>query len=153
MKRIAVLSDTHGLLRDEVKSQLLGVDCILHAGDVDTMETLKALQNFGECHIVRGNNDWYLTKQLPPSLAVTIEGIRFFLVHNKRDIPSKLSDIDVVIYGHSHQYDEALVNGVLFYNPGSCGPRRFHLDISMGIIEVERGVYRVQKVLLSSERK
>lgn len=148
MKRIAVLSDTHGLLREEVKSHLETVDLILHAGDVHNAATLQTLRALGECYIVKGNNDWGLPEALPKSLTVTIEGVRFFMVHYKQDVPKHLTDIDVIVYGHSHQYAQTEHNGVLWFNPGSCGPRRFDYDITMSIMTLHQGYYQIEKILL-----
>ncbi len=148
MKHIAILSDTHGLLREHVKAELATVDLILHAGDIDNASVLEDLQKYGETYVVRGNNDKTWADFLPMSLTITIEGVRFFLVHNQKDIPKDLKDVDVVIYGHSHRYYADVVNGVLFLNPGSCGRRRFNLDITMCHMTVNEGKYEFTKVVL-----
>lgn len=148
MKRIAILSDTHGLLRDEVRERLAGADVILHGGDVDTPGIIETMRELGETYVVRGNNDKEWAGDLPQSLAVTIEGVRFFLVHKKKDVPQDLKDVDVVVYGHSHRYREETVDGVLWLNPGSCGRRRFDLELTMCVMEADQGKYRVEKVLI-----
>lgn len=151
MKKIAVLSDTHGMLRQEVFAELGAADVILHAGDVDTPAVMTALEACGEAHTVRGNNDGEWAQSLPESLRVTIEGVRFFLVHKKRDVPKKLTDVDVILYGHSHKYAAEVVEGVLWLNPGSCGRRRFHLEITMCRMTVNAGRYTFEKVTIAHE--
>ena len=98
--------------------------------------------------MVRGNNDKEWAEALPKSIAVTIEGVRFFIVHDKKDIPKFLTNVDVVVYGHSHKYSAEIVKGVLFLNPGSCGKRRFDLEITMCRMTVEAGSYRYEKVMI-----
>lgn len=124
MKHIAILSDTHGLLRPEVMDRLAGADAILHAGDVNTQAIVDALRACAPLYIVRGNNDKDGAEALPNDLSVTLEGLRFFMVHNKKDVPGDLSGVDVVVYGHSHKYACEERGGVLWLNPGSCGRRR-----------------------------
>ncbi len=148
MKHIAILSDTHGLLRECVKAELEVADLILHAGDIDNPIVLEAMQRYGETYVVRGNNDKEWAEYLPLNLTITIEGVRFLLVHNKKDIPKNLKDVDVVIYGHSHKYFTEVINGVLFLNPGSCGRRRFKLDITMCRMFVNEGKYEYEEVVL-----
>lgn len=127
MKRIAILSDTHGLLRPEVLDSLKTANAILHAGDINTQAIVDTLQAYGTpVYIVRGNNDKEWAEGLPLSLTFEIEGVRFFMTHNKKDVPRGLSCVDVVVYGHSHKYACDDQSGVLWINPGSCGRRRFH---------------------------
>lgn len=151
MKHIAIISDTHGLLRECVINELVAADYIIHAGDINTPAIVKSIMEYGEAYVVRGNNDKDWAKELPTSLTVTIEGIRFFIVHKKKDIPTNLKDVDVVIYGHSHKYSEEVMNGVRYLNPGSCGKRRFDLDITMCRMMVEAGSYQYEKVVIPHE--
>jgi putative phosphoesterase len=130
MKKIAILSDTHGLLRPEVQMELSTADCIIHSGDINTPAIVETMRSYGETYIVRGNNDKEWAEGLPLSLTVTVDGVRFFIVHNKKDVPKNLTDLDVVVYGHSHKYAEQMIDGVLWLNPGSCGKRRFDLEIT-----------------------
>jgi hypothetical protein len=153
MKRIAILSDTHGLLRPEVLARLDGADAILHAGDINTPAILDALRARGALYVVRGNNDKDWAEDLPHSLTVSIEGVRFFMVHNKKDVPGGLTGVDAVVYGHSHQYACEEREGVLWLNPGSCGRRRFDREITFALMEVEAGQYRVEKITIPQERK
>ncbi|WP_343210097.1 metallophosphoesterase [Anaerolentibacter hominis] len=148
MKRIAVISDTHGLLRDEVKEQLIQSDYIIHAGDADTPALLQDICGCGEAFFVRGNNDKEWAEGLPQNLTFMIDGIRFFLVHNRKDVPDNLSGVDVIIYGHSHKYTEEWIDGVLWINPGSCGRRRFNLDITMCVMKIKEGRYEIEKITI-----
>lgn len=149
MKKISIISDTHGLLRDDVKLLLASSDCIIHAGDIDTPSVLKTLKEYGELYIVRGNNDKAWAESLPEMLTLTIEGVRFLVVHNKKDIPTDLSDINVVVYGHSHKFDAKVIDGVLWLNPGSCGKKRFNLGLSMCLMYIDHGMYTYEKVTLT----
>ena len=148
MKQIAIISDTHGLLREHVIAELAEADCSIHAGDIDTPSIVESIRQFGETYMVRGNNDKEWAEALPKSIAVTIEGVRFFIVHDKKDIPKCLTNVDVVVYGHSHKYSAEIMKGVLFLNPGSCGKRRFDLEITMCRMTVEAGSYRYDKVMI-----
>ena len=153
MKRIVILSDTHGLLRPEVLDHLASADAIIHGGDINTQAIVETLRGFAPLHIVRGNNDKEWAEGLPHSLTFTIEGVRFFVVHNKRDIPEDLSDVDVVVYGHSHKYACEKRDGVLWLNPGSCGRRRFDQEITMAVMTAEDGQFQVEKVTIPHEQK
>ena len=153
MKRIVILSDTHGLLRPEVLDHLASADAIIHGGDINTQAIVETLRGFAPLYIVRGNNDKEWAEGLPHSLTFTIEGVRFFVVHNKRDIPADLSGVDVVVYGHSHKYDYETRDGILWLNPGSCGRRRFDQEITMAVMTAEGGQFQVEKVTIPHEQK
>jgi hypothetical protein len=148
MIHIAILSDTHGLLREHVITELAVADCIIHAGDINNPFIVESLREHGETYMVRGNNDKDWAKALPKNLSVTIEGVRFFIVHNKKDIPKNLDNVDVVVYGHSHKYSAEDINGVLLLNPGSCGKRRFDLEITMCRMTVDARSYKYEKVVI-----
>lgn len=148
MKQIAVLSDTHGLLREHVMAELAKADYIIHAGDINTLYIMESIQELGETYVVRGNNDKEWAEALPKSITVTIEGVRFFITHNKKDVPKNLANIDVVIYGHSHKYSAEIMNGVLFLNSGSCGKRRFDLALTMCRMTVDAGHCQYEKVMI-----
>lgn len=148
MKHIAILSDTHGLLREQVIAELVAADCCIHAGDINTPYIVESMRQFGETYVVRGNNDKDWAEALPQHIAVTIEGVRFFIVHNKKDVPKCLENVDVVVYGHSHKYSAEIINGVLFLNPGSCGKRRFNLEVTMCRMTVDAGDYQYEKVTI-----
>lgn len=145
---IGIISDTHGLLRPEVMERLRCCDAILHAGDVNCPELLDALRAVAPLYAVRGNNDKEWAEQLPERLSMEVGGVRFLMVHNKRDLPEKLGDAQVVVFGHSHKYFEQTIDGRLWLNPGSCGKRRFGQEISFAVMRVEDGGYRVEKVAL-----
>lgn len=144
MKKIGILSDTHGKLRGEVADVLQDCDVILHAGDINTPRVLEQLKRIAPTYVVRGNADKEWAEMLPVKLDEKICGLRVFMVHNKKDIPGDLSGYDLVIYGHSHKYEER-EEGCLFLNPGSCGPRRFSLPVTMAVVEVENGSFRVHR--------
>jgi putative phosphoesterase len=148
MKHIAILSDTHGLLREQVLVELAAADCSIHAGDINTPQIVETMQQLGVSYVVRGNNDKDWAVALPKSITATIECVRFFIVHNKKDIPKQLTNVDVVVYGHSHKYSAEVMNGVLYLNPGSCGKRRFDLEITMCRMTVDAGKYQYEKVLI-----
>lgn len=140
MTRIAVLSDTHGLLRPEVRKQLATAQVILHAGDLDRPDIVDELRDLGkDLYMVQGNNDWEWAISIPNHRTVTIDGVTFYIVHDKRDVPSTLSGVNVVIYGHSHKFAQEEKNGVLWLNPGSCGPQRFHQEVTMAMMEITDG--------------
>lgn len=137
MKRIGVLSDTHGKLREEVVEILKSCDVILHAGDIHTRKVLDSLREIAPLHIVRGNADKEWAEELPEKLSEEICGLRIFMVHNKKQIPKETGNYDLVVFGHSHKYEERREGDCLFLNPGSCGPRRFSQPVTMAVVEVE----------------
>ena len=145
--KIGVLSDTHGLLRPAVLEVLRSCDCILHGGDVNKPEILDTLRSIAPLYVVRGNNDREWAEGLPQSLTVTLGGIPFFMVHNKKDFPADLGDARVVVFGHSHRYLEQQRDGRLWLNPGSCGRRRFDQEITMAAVTVDDGALRVEKLV------
>lgn len=148
MTTISILSDTHGLLREEVKEQLKKSDIIIHAGDINTRAIVDELRSYAPLYIVRGNNDKEWASELPTSLLITIEQVRIFIVHNKKDIPKDLTDVDLIVYGHSHKYDDKEVNGVRMFNPGSCGKRRFDLEITMANMIVDKSSFNIEKITI-----
>ena len=147
-KKIAVLSDTHGLLRPEVIEKIENVDLILHAGDINKQEIIDRLEQIAPLLVVRGNNDKEWAEHLPKHIETEIEGIKVHMVHNKKDLPKDLSPYDLVVYGHSHKYLEIRENNVLLLNPGSCGKRRFDQEITFAILTIEAGEILVEKVLI-----
>jgi hypothetical protein len=148
---IGVISDTHGLLRPEAVEALRGSDCILHAGDVGTPEVIEALAKVAPVTAIRGNVDtapW--ARALPPTEAVDIGGVSIFILHDlgQLDLDPKAAGFRVVVYGHSHKPKLEEKNGVLYFNPGSAGPRRFSLPVSVGKLIVEAGKVRAELVEL-----
>ena len=149
--KIAILSDTHGLLRPEVVEQLKNADAILHGGDINKQSIVDELRQYAPLYVVRGNNDKEWAEEIPHDLTVTLEGVTFYMVHNKKEVPADLSGLDVVVFGHSHKYVEEEKDGVWWLNPGSCGPRRFHQEITMMMAEAENGTLRVEKIIIPHE--
>lgn len=143
MKRIVILSDTHGLLRPQVLEELRRADVILHAGDLDNRETFEALDRFDNVYAVRGNCDAYWFNDLPDTLRVEVEEVRFFLIHDKSRLPCRPAGADVVVFGHTHNPCAESRDGALWLNPGSCGPRRYGKPVSLCSMEVEAGTYRL----------
>jgi putative phosphoesterase len=148
---VGVISDTHGLLRPEAVAALAGSDHILHAGDVGDPEILNGLRSIAPVTAIRGNIDRVgICGSLPPTEVVELAGRLFYLVHSihELDIVPELADIAVVVYGHSHQAKLEERRGVLYLNPGSAGPRRFHLPIAVATVMVEEGTVNCKIVEL-----
>ena len=148
---LIILSDTHGLLRPAVLELLKSADDILHAGDINFQSVVDTLASFAPLYVVRGNDDKDWAAGLPLDLTVTLEGVRFYMVHNKKDVPADLTEADVVVFGHSHKYSEERRSDALWLNPGSCGPRRFHQEITLMRAEVLGGAIRVEKIVIPHE--
>ena len=144
--RIGVLSDTHGLLRPEVASALAGCDAILHGGDINRQDIIDELEKLAPVYVVRGNNDKDWAEKIPVFLDFELGGLRIYMTHKKKDLPADLSAYDLVVYGHSHKYEEIRRGKTLLLNPGSCGPRRFNQAITLAILEAEAGEIRVTRV-------
>src|ERR1700751_4700189 len=145
MTIIGVISDTHGLLRPEAVEVLRGVSLILHAGDVGTPEVLEKLREIAPVMAVRGNVDrgaWASTLQ--HSEVIESEGVSIYMVHilDELDLKPEAAGFSAVVYGHSHKPACELSNGVLYFNPGSAGPRRFKLPVTVGKLVVDGGAVR-----------
>lgn len=149
--KLAILSDTHGLLRPQVVEQLKTADAIFHCGDINRQSIVDQLEQYAPLYVVRGNNDKQWADAIPHHLNITLEGVTFYMVHNKKEVPADLSGVDVVVFGHSHKYVQEETDGVLWLNPGSCGPRRFHQEITMMMAEVSGGTIQVEKVIIPHE--
>ena len=154
MYKIGILSDTHGLLRDEVLQVLDGCDAILHGGDINRQEIIDTLSQIAPVYVVRGNNDKDWAEHLPLFLDITLFGLRIYITHKKKDLPSDLSSYNLVVYGHSHRYDLKTMNGTTFLNPGSCGQRRFHQEITMAVLTVTKDgqIHDLQKIDIPHEK-
>lgn len=147
MHKIGILSDTHGLLRTEVIDALQDCEIILHGGDINKQKILDDLEKIAPVRVVRGNNDKEWAEHIPETLTLEIFGIKIFMVHNKKFIPKDLSGIDLVIYGHSHKYEDKRIDGTHFLNPGSCGPRRFHQEITLAVLYADdENAFQIQKI-------
>lgn len=135
--RIGVISDTHGLLRPEAVAALAGVDHILHAGDVGDTAILDVLAGIAPLKAIRGNIDQTgLCSALPATEFIELGGSAIYMLHNINDLDLDplAAGISVVISGHSHRPVIERRKGALYFNPGSAGPRRFSLPISIGFL-------------------
>jgi putative phosphoesterase len=138
-KVVGVISDTHGLLRPEAVAALQGVDLILHAGDVGSAEVLETLKSIAPVVAVRGNNDkgaW--ADKLPHWEVAEVGAINIYMIHDSKeiDLSPQVAGFQVVVSGHSHKPLVEERKGVLYVNPGSAGPRRFKLPISLARLKV-----------------
>lgn len=150
MHKIGIISDTHGMLRPEVIDTLKNCELILHGGDINKQEILDRLAQIAPVHAVRGNNDRTWAKHLPETLALTVFGIQIFMIHDRKLIPKDLTGVNLVIYGHSHKYEERISDGIFYLNPGSCGPRRFRQDITLAVLYInDDKTFKIEKVLIS----
>ncbi len=151
MARVGVISDTHGLLRPEAIRALRGVDLIVHAGDVGALEVIERLRAIARVVAVRGNNDrdaW--ARALRERETVVVAGVRLLVIHDVKELhadPAALG-VRVVVAGHSHRPSVDEREGVLFLNPGSAGPRRFTLPVSVAMLTVRAGRPRARLVTL-----
>jgi putative phosphoesterase len=136
---VGVISDTHGLLRPEALAALTGVDHILHGGDVGDPTILDSLRAIAPLTAIRGNVDQHGDcAQLPATDFIELAGKIFYLVHSEGwlDINPMVAGVAVVVSGHSHQASIASRNGVMYLNPGSAGPRRFRLPVTLARVEI-----------------
>ena len=140
MTRVGLISDTHGLLRPDAKLALAGCSQIIHGGDVGDPFILKELEEIAPVTAVRGNIDYGCwADELPEVVIVEIEGVKIGVIHNLALLDSypDLAQANVILYGHSHKPSIEQRDGVLYVNPGSAGPRRFHLPVTLGILTVD----------------
>lgn len=148
---IGVISDTHGLLRPEALAALQGSNYIIHAGDVGDPAILDKLAEIAAVTAVRGNVDhgpW--AQKIPATNVLEVGGVSIYILHNLQelDVKPEAAEFAAVIYGHSHIPKQELKNGVLYFNPGSAGPRRFKLPISVGRLTIENGKIKAKILLL-----
>jgi uncharacterized protein len=140
--KIGLISDTHGLIRPEALQALAGVEHIIHAGDIGGPDILDALRKIAPVDAVRGNNDkdaW--GRKIPEWLALEFEGVGIHVLHDVKelDVDPTAAGFGVIVAGHSHKPLVTERDGVLFVNPGSAGPRRFGLPVSIGYLTVTNG--------------
>ena len=145
--KIGVISDTHGLLREEVIEYLHGCDMIFHAGDINKISIINELNNIATTYAVCGNADKELADALPITSVIESIGINVLIIHNKKQIDVELTPYDLIIYGHSHRYEEKIIDGKTWLNPGSCGPRRFNMPITMAMLYIEDdGSFNIERI-------
>jgi putative phosphoesterase len=140
--RIGVISDTHGLLRPEAIKALRGSELILHAGDIGAEHIIPELRKIAPVVAIHGNIDQgRVVEEFPATNIAELNGLSFYLLHNLRmlDLKPDVAGFAAVICGHSHKPEFYFENNVLFFNPGSAGPRRFSLPISLGRITIRGG--------------
>ena len=148
---IGVISDTHGLLRPQAIEVLRGCELILHAGDVGEEAVLDGLRRIARVVAVRGNVDVEPWARRLPATEMIEAGVKtFYILHRRADLELKpgAAGVDAVIFGHSHRPAIEFCDGVLFLNPGSAGPRRFRLPVTLGRIEVKGGELRPEIIPL-----
>ncbi len=150
--RIGLISDTHGLLRPEAVAALQGCAQIIHAGDIGKPQVLDGLRAIAPLEAIRGNidtADW--AQVLPERLDLRIEGLTLHVLHDLKqlDIDPLAAGVDVVIAGHSHKPKVERRDDVLYVNPGSAGPRRFSLPISLALLELNDGQAQMELISLS----
>ena len=155
MTDVRLISDTHGLLRPQAEAELEGADLILHAGDLGRSEILVALNDIAPTRAIRGNVDmgpW--ADALPLTQSIEVDGLRLYMIHDQDDLRKHPppSDCAVVLFGHSHRPLVEERNGILFVNPGSAGPRRFSLPVTMARFSVRDGQPHAEIIELQVEK-
>ena len=150
--RVGVISDTHGLVRPEALAALAGSDLVIHAGDIGGPEVLTAIEAIAPVVAVRGNNDhgpWAM--RIPETAAVEVAGAALYVIHDvhELDLDPTVARLAAVIAGHSHKPRQERQDGVLYFNPGSAGPRRFKLPIAVGRLTIVDGAIEDEIVLLA----
>jgi putative phosphoesterase len=147
--RIGVVSDTHGLIRPQMLSALEGVEAIVHAGDVGSPDVLDALLKIAPVYAIRGNVDteaW--ARELPETREVQIESARLFVIHNIAELKVERANYSAIVFGHSHRALEEVRSGVMYLNPGSAGPRRFSLPVTLMTLVVDGSELRPELITL-----
>lgn len=150
--KIGVISDTHGLLRPEAVELLRGAEHIIHAGDIGAPEIIPELRKIAPVTAIRGNVDTQTWAQsFPETEVVELGGVDIYILHdaNAIDLNPKAAGFAAVISGHSHKPQQERKDGVLYFNPGSAGPRRFKLPISVGRMEIVDGKVSAEILLLA----
>ncbi len=138
MLRVGLISDTHGLLRPQAVAALEGCDRIVHGGDIGSAAILEALAAIAPLTAVRGNNDreaW--ADGIPETAELGVEEVRIHVIHDLAQIEAHLAGVRVVVSGHSHKPKVETRDGILYVNPGSAGPRRFKLPVSVAELTIE----------------
>jgi uncharacterized protein len=148
---VGVISDTHGLLRPQALEALRDSHIILHAGDVGTSAVLESLTSIAPVVAVRGNVDREGFDNLPMTVATEVGGISLYMLHDvsQLDLKPEVAGFSTVIFGHSHRPLQEERNGVLFFNPGSAGPRRFKLPVSVGKLSITNRAITAEVITLT----
>jgi putative phosphoesterase len=149
---VGVISDTHGLLRAEALAALSGSRYIVHGGDIGDENILRTLAAIAPVTVVRGNTDtdaW--GRRLPRTAVLDVEGVRIYTVHDiaELDIDPRAAGVSVVVFGHSHRPGIEHRGDVLYLNPGSAGPRRFDLPVSVARLDIDGGAARAEIVQIT----
>ena len=151
--RVGVISDTHGLLRPQATAFLQGCDHIVHGGDIGGPQILEQLALLAPVTAVRGNNDsgaW--AESLPDTRLLEIGGVKIYVIHDLQQLKAQYrpAGVRVIVSGHSHKPDICERDGVLYVNPGSAGPRRFSLPVSVGKLTVTAGQLNTELIELKT---
>lgn len=148
---LGLISDTHSRIRPSALQALRGSDLILHAGDIGSPDVIAALKKIAPLHAIHGNIDREpLTSKYPATEVIEFAGLSIYMLHNLQalDLDPHAAGFAAVIYGHSHKPEYYFKNGVLYFNPGSAGPRRFSLPVSVGRIRIKQGELLPEIILL-----
>ena len=149
---LGLISDTHGLLRDSALRAMQNTGTIIHAGDVGDPKILEALQNLAPVTAVRGNVDTgeWATK-LPPTAVVKVGAVSIYVLHDAKQLTlnSIPSGVSIVVSGHSHKPGQTTHDGILYINPGSAGPRRFKLPITVARLDLDRQPWEAEFIDVS----
>lgn len=150
---VGVISDTHGVIRPEAIHALRGCDLLIHAGDIGDPEVLERLRALAPLTVVRGNvdNEAWATR-IPSTEVVEVDGRHFYVLHDlsQLDLDPVAAGFEVIVSGHSHRPSTERRNGVLYLNPGSAGPRRFKLPVTVALVKVTRDEVRPEIVELQA---
>jgi putative phosphoesterase len=149
---LGLISDTHGLLRDAALRAMQNTGLIIHAGDVGEPKILEALENLAPLTVVRGNVDtakW--ARKLPPTAEVKVGAVRIYVLHDVKELKLKPipSGVSIVVSGHSHKPAQETRGGILYINPGSAGPRRFNLPITVARLDLDQKPWKAEFIAVS----
>ncbi|HTG29637.1 MAG TPA: metallophosphoesterase family protein [Methylomirabilota bacterium] len=149
---LGLISDTHGLLRESALRAMRNTEIIIHAGDVGDPKILEALQNLAPVTAVRGNVDigeW--ATKLPPTAVVKVAAVRIYVLHDVKQLKlnSIPPDVAIVVSGHSHKPGQTTHDGILYIDPGSAGPRRFKLPITVARLDLDRQPWEAEFIEVS----
>lgn len=151
--KVGVISDTHGLLRPEAKNALIGVDSIIHAGDIGKPHIIDELESIAPLSIIKGNIDtkaW--ADPIPETISLQLNQYYIYVIHNIKELDFNPSGkFSCVIYGHSHKPHIEWKDEVLYLNPGSAGPRRFKLPICIATLEISEAGLNAKIIELNPE--